>query len=360
MGSRSKISNWFAPTLITFASALSCTRSPGLAADLEAASASATALVRTRPASSGSAAAPPVANAAPWVKRTKLDLILDITRDTDSGEETLWATIQSLGVHQALGHSSPPFVCGISVKPSDTNVMPPRPSKQTRIDCGDSRAGLVINLNDETLILGRAELKIPPGSFIVHEQLQQPLPPARRCGDAPTQPLAVSIVRESNNAVLKIPALKVFRRLAELSPDRPWYCKKTVLSAAKRMDFSCSTGQLSSHFTHLAVERDILFVENGSEAEIDGLVIRTRLGIELPCHSELRFTAFNMRTPNYAPLPDHCRGECWIKQDACSRGCAERESDEQGKLTDVGQRCNATCVSAGEACDERCDGRKTH
>jgi len=334
---------------------LGCTRKSGATGELSAVSSSGSSAGSKHNGSPTSALATATAAPAPITNRPKLDLLLEITRDADSGEETLWGSLPSLGIRQAIGHSIPPFVCGISVTPSETNIVPPRPSRRTRVDCGKPTDSLAITLDGERLRLGNAELQVPPDSFIVHEALQQPLPPEPECGDSPRKHIAVSISRGGHQLLLKIPALKLVRKLHELNDDKdPLYCRSTVLAAARRMDLVCSAGRFNSQSTHLAVQRDVLFVENGSEDEIDGRVNRTRVGIQLPCNAEVLFKGYTHRTSNYFPLPDHCEGRCWIIKDACSRDCAERYSDARGELSEAGLQCSHTCRAKNDTCSSRC------
>jgi len=46
-------------------------------------------------------------------------------------------------------------------------------------DCGDEKEALAIQVEGDTLLLGTPKVKVPERSFIIHEELTQPLPPAR-------------------------------------------------------------------------------------------------------------------------------------------------------------------------------------
>ncbi|HKO50881.1 MAG TPA: hypothetical protein VJV79_24390 [Polyangiaceae bacterium] len=213
---------------------------------------------------------------------------------------------------------------------------------------------LPIRVEGDTLRLGPAEIKVPERSFFVHEELAQPLPPERDCSKAGKTLVSVSVKRDAKGLHLAIPALHLTRLLSQLEAGRPLYCRTTVLKLARRMDVLCVSGQLTSVSLHLAVKRDVLFVETRGVEEIDDFVSRRQLGFELPCNADLRFDGFNYRSPNYAPSPDHCADECWITQNDCERRCAEQFSDDQGKLTAAGEACNERCNRQNEVCEARC------
>jgi hypothetical protein len=311
--------------------------------------------VSNRPAASALASAQPlpsaVANVLPPAH--PLDLAFEIAPDPASGAQTLWGTIASLGIRQSIGRAAPPLVCGVASQPPGASPSRRR-SRATIADCGNENEVLAIRVEGETLRLGPAEFKVPARSFIVHEELAQPLPPERDCSKAGKTLVSVSIKHDATGLQLAIPALHQTRLLTELEAGRSLYCRTTVLKLARRMDVLCSTGQLTSTSFHLAVKRDVLFVETRSVAEIDDFVSRRQLGYELPCNADLRFDGINYRSPNYAPSPDHCATECWIKQNDCERRCAEQFSDDQGTLTAPGEACKERCNRQNEACGGSC------
>jgi len=330
--------------------------SPGCARRSDgAANLSATAAVSNRVTASAvpSSQPPPSAQAAALPPPRKLDLSFEITRDPNFGEQTLWATVPSLGIHQAIGRAPPPLVCGVASQPPGVEPSRRR-SRLTMVDCGDEDEALPIQVEGDTLLLGTAEIKVPERSFIVHEELTQPLPPERDCSKVGKTPVSISVKRDAKGLRLAIPALHLTRELTELEAGRPLYCSTTVLKLARRMDVVCVTGQLNSVSFHLAVKRDVLFVETRGAEEIDDLVIRRQLGYELPCNAEPRFDGFYYRTPNYAPTPDDCTNECWIKQNDCESRCAEQFSDDEGKLTAGGEACKERCDAQQQVCDHRC------
>jgi len=335
------------------AACASCARSCGAVKDspraAPAAAAQSSTGVAPQPLPQPSAATP-----APVPANGRLNLLLNITRDGASGQQTLWGTIPELGMRQALGHSAAPFVCGVSFRPGNTNLSPPPRSVASAVDCGDPEAISWIGINEETLRIGGTEVHVTPRAFIVHEKIEQPLPPERECKDGQKSPISVSIAREANRLYLLIPSLGIKRELAKFDQGEPAVCRTTVRGLARRMDFECGMSGFESLTVLLNVQRDVLFVENARKEGLDGLVVRTRFGIELPCNAELKFQGFDFRSPRYQPLPDHCQGRCWITREACERRCAERFSDEQGKLTDAGVDCSHACILIDEQCTKRC------
>jgi hypothetical protein len=339
----------FSAIMVGLALSPCCARRSDGAANL-----SATAAISNRSAASAVPSSQPPASAlAAALPPHKLDLSFEITRDPNFAEQTLWGTIPSLGIHQAIGRTTPPLVCGVASQPPGASPSRRR-SRVTVADCGDEDEALPIQVEGDTLLLGTAEIKVPERSFIVHEELTQPLPPERDCSKAGKTPVSISVKRDAKGLRLAIPGLHLTRELMELEAGRPLYCRTTVLKLARRMDVLCVTGQLYSVSLHLAVKRDVLFVETRSEEEIDDLVIRRQLGYELPCNADLRFDGFNYRSPNYSPTPDHCTNECWIKRNGCESHCAEQFSDDEGKLTAAGEACNERCAGHQEICDNRC------
>ncbi|MEO8982843.1 MAG: hypothetical protein ABI548_24970 [Polyangiaceae bacterium] len=279
----------------------------------------------------------------------KLDLSFELTREPWSGAQTLWGNIPSLGIHQVIGRTAAPLVCGVASQPAGTYTR--RHSRLTMADCGDETVALAVSIEGDTLTLGTAEIKLPERSFIVHEELAQPLPPERDCSKTGKTLVSVSVSRDAKGVRLTIPALHITRQVAE---DRPVYCRTTVLKRAQRMDVSCATVEFYSVSLHLTVQRDVLFVQTrGEEAADDNVSIR-QLGYELPCNAEVRFDGFNYRSPSYAPTPDHCANECWISKDGCESHCAEQFSDAQGKPTPAGKACKERCNAQEQTCDKSC------
>ena len=173
--------------------------SPGCARRSDGASkVSATATVPTRGAASALPSSQPLPSAltAALPPPHKLDVSFEVTRDPNLGEQTLWGNVPSLGIRQVIGRAKPPLVYGVPSQPPGVEPSRRR-SRVTVADCGDEDEALPIKVEGDTLLLGTAEIKVPERSFIVHEELTQPLPPVRDCSKAGKTRVLISVKRDA-------------------------------------------------------------------------------------------------------------------------------------------------------------------
>ena len=285
---------------------------------------------------------------------TRLELSLEITRESEAGEQTLWGKLHALGIRKPIARSHAPFVCGVAVQPPNPSTSSRRRPSATRIDCGTGQSSM-IRVDGEVLQLGESSVQVPPSTTLDHESIKQPLPPDRDCGAAPSRGIAASIAREiSGDVTFNIPSLGIKRPLLNLDREHTWYCRTTVRALAHRMDFTCSATSFTAVTARVFQQGSVLFLETSREATIDSQSIRTRVGFELPCNTDARLTGYSYKSPGYHAVPYACLDACWMRNDSCSRGCDERHSDAEGNLDETGRACSAKCQTEHDTCADRC------
>lgn len=314
---------------------------------------------RERPAepaavSSRTSAVPSGSGGAPIAAPSRLELSLRITREGETGEQTLWGELPALGIRKPIARSRAPFVCGVTVQPPNANTSSRRRATATRIDCGAGQSFL-IRQDGGALLLGESVVPVPPSATLDHASIGQPLPPDRDCGTIASKPIAASIARQpSDDVTFNIPVLGISRPLVNLDREHTWYCRSTVRSLAHKMDFTCSATSFVGVTARVFLEGRVLFVETSRDATIDGQSIRDRVGFELPCNADVRLSGFFYKSPGYHAVPYPCLDACWMRNDSCSSGCDERHSDARGELDHAGRMCAAKCQEEHNACAGRC------
>ena len=290
----------------------------------------------------------PIDDIAQPIEPKVLDVQFEVTQDSAT-EQTLWVMVPALDLRRALGRSKAPFVCGVVpslVEPYDYDqVYLPQ---ETRIHCGKEKsAPNAVRILEENLRLGGQVIPVGPSAKLDHRAIQQPFPPALKCGAVRPEVVHVSIRREKRKLKMAVPELGVDYLISDLNWGTEYSCQaEPPTDENDLIEVMCSHSPMSQSRFRLFVERDILFFEERDESYAPTNVLVERFGMQLPCNAQVQVDTFHAF---HIPATSQCGRGCESRANACHMRCIQRDSRDE---------CREKCGQRESACAELCMSRE--